>query len=140
MDLKSGYWQTVVDERDREKTAFVTPDELDELKVMPLGLCLARQSLKRVMDTLPAGLKYQSRHLYLDDVVVVASDFDEHLRRPRTVLQDIQTTGRTLIPSKCLFACDKRKILGDMVSNKGVCPDPEKTRTSATFSPYKDRN
>ncbi|GBL81239.1 Retrovirus-related Pol polyprotein from transposon 412 [Araneus ventricosus] len=26
MDVKSGYWQIEVDERDREKTAFITPD------------------------------------------------------------------------------------------------------------------
>ncbi|KAM7281916.1 hypothetical protein ISCGN_002075 [Ixodes scapularis] len=32
MDLKSGYWQIEVDERDREKTAFVTPDGLYEFK------------------------------------------------------------------------------------------------------------
>ncbi|KAK8759172.1 hypothetical protein V5799_003195 [Amblyomma americanum] len=32
MDLKSGYWQTEADERDREKTAFITPDGLFEFK------------------------------------------------------------------------------------------------------------
>ncbi|KAM7314025.1 hypothetical protein ISCGN_003810 [Ixodes scapularis] len=33
MDLKSGYWQIEVDKRDREKTAFVTPDGLYEFKI-----------------------------------------------------------------------------------------------------------
>lgn len=28
LDLKSGYWQIEVDERDHEETAFVTPDGL----------------------------------------------------------------------------------------------------------------
>ncbi|UYV82546.1 hypothetical protein LAZ67_21002737, partial [Cordylochernes scorpioides] len=32
MDLKSGYWQIEVDEADREKTDFVTPDGLFEFK------------------------------------------------------------------------------------------------------------
>ncbi|UYV76799.1 K02A2.6-like [Cordylochernes scorpioides] len=41
MDLKLGYWQIEVDETDREKTAFVTPDGLFEFKVMPFGLCNA---------------------------------------------------------------------------------------------------
>ncbi|KAM7284945.1 retrovirus-related Pol polyprotein from transposon 17.6 [Ixodes scapularis] len=60
MDLKSGYWQIEVDERDREKTAFVTPDGLYEFKVMPFGLCTAPATFQRVMDTVLAGLKWQS--------------------------------------------------------------------------------
>ncbi|UYV60343.1 K02A2.6-like [Cordylochernes scorpioides] len=36
MDLKSGYWQIEVDEADREKTAFVTPDGLFEFRVSSL--------------------------------------------------------------------------------------------------------
>ncbi|UYV73923.1 K02A2.6-like, partial [Cordylochernes scorpioides] len=32
MDLKTGYWQIEIDEEDREKTAFITPDGLFEFK------------------------------------------------------------------------------------------------------------
>ncbi|KAM7296981.1 retrovirus-related Pol polyprotein from transposon 17.6, partial [Ixodes scapularis] len=73
MDLKSGYWQIEVDERDREKTAFVTPDGLYEFKVMPFGLCTAPATFQRVMDTVLAGLKWQSCLVYLDDVVVFSA-------------------------------------------------------------------
>lgn len=79
MDLKSGYWQIEIDERDREKTAFITPDGLFEFKVMPFGLCSAPATFQRVMDTVLAGLKWQTCLVYIDDVVVFASTFDEHM-------------------------------------------------------------
>ncbi|KAM7307501.1 hypothetical protein ISCGN_011137 [Ixodes scapularis] len=70
VDLKSSYWQVEVDERDREKTAFVTPDGLYEFKVMPFGLCTVPATFQCVMDTVPAGLKWQSCLVSIDDVVV----------------------------------------------------------------------
>lgn len=100
MDFKSGYWQIEVDECDREKTAFVTPDGLYEFKVMPFGLCAAPGTFQRVIDTVLTGLKWQRCLVYLDDVVVFASNFDYHLRQLRTVFQFIKTAGLTLKPTK----------------------------------------
>ncbi|GFU64962.1 hypothetical protein TNCV_4460251 [Trichonephila clavipes] len=52
MDLRSGYWQIEIDEADREKTAFITPEGLYEFKVMPFGLCNAPATFERMMDNL----------------------------------------------------------------------------------------
>lgn len=60
LDLKSGYWQIEVDERDRKKTAFATPDGLYEFKVLPFGSCFASATFQRMMDTVLSGLKWQS--------------------------------------------------------------------------------
>ncbi|GBN32949.1 Retrovirus-related Pol polyprotein from transposon 412 [Araneus ventricosus] len=51
MDLKSGYWQIEVDDKDREKTAFVMSDGLYEFKVMPFGLCNVPATFEWMMDT-----------------------------------------------------------------------------------------
>ncbi|GBM36329.1 Retrovirus-related Pol polyprotein from transposon 297 [Araneus ventricosus] len=103
MDLKSGYWQIEVDERDREKTAFITPDGLYQFKVMPFGLCNAPATFERIMDSLLKGMKWKHCLCYLDDVIVYAATFEEHLRRLRMVLQCIRSAGLTLNHEKCFL-------------------------------------
>ncbi|UYV72815.1 K02A2.6-like [Cordylochernes scorpioides] len=69
IDLKAGYWQIGIDEADREKTAFITPDGLFEFKVMPFGLCNAPATFERMMDNLLKGLRWTICLCYLDDVI-----------------------------------------------------------------------
>lgn len=133
IDLKSGYWQIEVDERDREKTAFVTPDGLYEFKVLPFGLCSAPATFQRMMDTVLAGLKWQTCLVYLDDVIVFSETFDQHLKRLRTVLDALRSADLTLKPEKCHFGYQQLKFLGHVVSADGVRPDPDKTAAVANF-------
>lgn len=139
LDLKSGYWQIEVDERDREKTAFVTPDGLYEFRVLPFGLCSAPATFQRMMDTVLAGLKWQSCLVYLDDVVVFSATFDDHLKRLRQVLDAIRSANLTLKPQKCHFGYKELMFLGHVVSAEGVSPDPAKTAAVATFPTPTDK-
>ncbi|GFT52166.1 hypothetical protein TNCV_4493861 [Trichonephila clavipes] len=81
MDLRSGYWQIEIDEADREKTAFITPEGLYEFKVMPFGLCNAPATFERMMDNLLRNFKWTMCLCYLDDIIV----FSETLK---TILYD----------------------------------------------------
>lgn len=133
MDLKSGYWQIEVDPRDREKTAFVTPDGLYEFKVLPFGLCSAPATFQRLMDTVLSGLKWKTCLVYLDDVIVFSATFHEHLERLKAVLQAIRFAGLTLKPEKCHFCFQELQFLGHVVSQAGVRPDPDKVAAVANF-------
>ncbi|GFR25268.1 hypothetical protein TNCT_421871 [Trichonephila clavata] len=79
MDHSSGYWQIEVDEADREKTMFITPEGLYEFNVMSFGLCKSSVTFERTMDTLLRHLKWTMCLCYLDDIIEFSETFDDHL-------------------------------------------------------------
>ncbi|GFV48617.1 retrovirus-related Pol polyprotein from transposon 297 [Trichonephila clavipes] len=133
MDLRSGYWQIEIDEADREKTTFITPEGLYEFKVMPFGLCNAPATFERMMDNLLRHFKWTMCLCYLDDIIVFSETFEDHLIRLRLVLKCLQEAGLKLNSKKCLFAAQDVKILGHLVSSNGVRPDPDKIKAVRHF-------
>ena len=59
LDLASGFWQIPMDERDREKTAFISTMGLYEFNVMPFGLCNSPATFQRMMDEVCEGLEWR---------------------------------------------------------------------------------
>lgn len=133
IDLQSGYWQVEVDEKDQEKTAFVTPDGLYEFKVLPFGLCNAPATFERMMDNLLRALKWTMCLCYMDDIFIFSATFEEHIERIWSVLQCIQNGGLRLNTSKCRFGSQQVKILGHLVDREGIHPDPEKLSAIQKF-------
>ena len=81
LDLQSGYWQVEMDKDDKEKTEFSTGDGLWQFTVMPFGLCNAPAAFERLMDEVLAGLPWEVYLVYLDDIIVHASEFEEAISR-----------------------------------------------------------
>jgi hypothetical protein len=59
LDLIQSYYQIAVDERDKEKTAFVTDQGSFEYNVMPFGLTNAPSTFQRLMNLVLAGLNWR---------------------------------------------------------------------------------
>ncbi|GFS90620.1 retrovirus-related Pol polyprotein from transposon 17.6 [Trichonephila clavipes] len=133
MVLLSGYWQIEIDEADREKTAFITPEGVYEFKVMQFGLCNAPATFERMMDNLLRHFKWTMCLCYLDDIVLFSETFEDHLIRLRLVLKCLQEADLKLNSKKCLFAAQEVKILGHLVSSNGVRPDPDKVKAVRNF-------
>lgn len=133
IDLRSGYWQIAVDDMDREKTAFITPDGLYQFKVMPFGLCNAPATFERMMDALLHGFKWSICLCNLDDVIVFSPTFATHLERLSAILSVFSKAGLQLNSSKCQFGRWQLTVLGHLVDSSGVRPDPEKVRVVKNF-------
>lgn len=60
---------------------------------------------------------------YMDDMLVKSMIFEQHLQDLRKVFQVLESHSMKLNPSKCMFAIQKGKFLGFLVSNKEIEPN-----------------
>jgi len=126
-DLRQGYWQTVISEEDRDKTAFVTRKGQWRFKVQSFGLCNAPSQFARTMELILVGLTYHNCLIYLDDILVFSRTFEEHCERLGAVLDRLDKHTLKLKPSKCHLFQRKVSFLGHVVSGRGIECDPTKT-------------
>jgi len=127
-DLHQGYWQTVIAEEDREKTAFVTREGQCRFKVglLSFGLCNARSQFARTMELILAGLTYDVCLIYLGNILVFLHTFEEHCTRLGAVLDQLDRHTLKLKASKCHLFQRKVSFLSHVVSEKGIECDPSK--------------
>ncbi len=133
MDLKAGFHQIPLREEDKKKSAFITADGLYQFNVMPFGMTNSPSTFQRTMDLILAGLKWTSCLIYLDDVVVFSTTFSQHLERLDRVFDCLTKAGLKLKCTKCRFAETSLKILGHIVSQYGIGPNPEKLTAVSDF-------
>lgn len=126
LDLQSGYWQLLVDEKDRPKTAFATKSGLYQYITMPFGLCNAPSTFERCMELVLRGLQWKTLLVYLDDIIVFASSVQDSLCRLDTVFAKLSKAGLKLKPSKCSLMQLEVPFLGFIVTGDGIKTDPTK--------------
>jgi RNase H-like domain found in reverse transcriptase/Reverse transcriptase (RNA-dependent DNA polymerase)/Integrase zinc binding domain len=134
MDLFSGFWQLPLAENSKYLTSFITGDGLWEFNVLPFGLKVSPALFQRGMDRVLAGLKWSACLVYLDDILCMAPDFETHQSRLGQVLLRFRESGLKLNPDKCTFGYQKIKILGYIVDEVGISPDPKKLQAITDFS------
>ena len=126
LDLNSGFWQISMDSHDKEKTAFSTTMGLYQFKVMPFGLTNSPSTFQRLMEDVLRNLQWEECLLYLDDIIVPGSSFEQTMGRLEKVLLRLKEANLKLKPSKCVLFQTTVKFLGHIVSERGIQTDPDK--------------
>ena len=122
-----------MDPESQEKTAFATHVGLYEFTVMPFGLCNAPATFQRLMESVLAGLSRERCIVYLDDILVMGTTFEEHIANLRAVFSRLAKAGLKLKPTKCKLVCREVDFLGYVVSSGGIATDPKKVSAVAEF-------
>ena len=125
LDLKSGYWQVLMEEVDKEKTAFACHPGLFEFNVMPFGLCCAPAIFQELMSIVLQGLGHFAT-AYLDDILIYSETLEQHMSHLETVFERLRQHGLKLKLKKCSFLQLETQYLGFIINGRGISPDPKK--------------
>jgi hypothetical protein len=128
MDGFSGYNQIKMAVEDREKTSFITPWGTFCYQVMPFGLTNAGATYQRGMTTLFHDMMHKEIEVYVDDMIVKSGTEEEHVEYLLKMFQRLRKYQLRLNPNKCTFGVRSGKLLGFIVSQKGIEVDPDKVR------------
>ena len=137
LDLRSGYYNIPIAEEDRDKSAFITQGGCFRFTVMPFGLTCAPSEFQRLMDVVLCGLSYLTCLVYLDDVIVFGSSFDERLMRLEQVFDRLARANLKLKPSKCSLCQRSVDFLGHVVSADGIAMQEAKISAITEWPPCK---
>lgn len=137
LDVKAMYWQILMDEESREKTAFVVHCGQYEFNVMPFGLVSAPMTAMRVMNEVVRGME-ASTFVFYDDILTFTPEFKQHLLALERLFDHLRRANILLNAKKCELALNSVKYLGHIVTPKGIKPDPEKIQAIQMFQTPKN--
>ena len=137
LDLLKGYWQVPLTDRAKEISAFVTPDGFFQYKVMPFGMKNAPATFQRMINKIISGL--QGCEGYIDDVVVYANSWEDHLDRLRNLFLKLREAQLTVNLAKTELGCAYVTYLGHQVGQGQVKPLDAKVEAIVNFPTPKNR-
>ena len=135
MDEFLGYNQIKMALEDMEKTSFITPWGTYCYKVMPFGLKNVGATYQRAATTLLHDLIHKEVEVYVDDMIVKSKDHEGHIPTLRKFFERIQFYKLLLNLKKCIFGVTSEKLLGFMVSQRGIEVDPQKIKAIVEMKP-----
>jgi hypothetical protein len=120
---------------DRKHTAFVIVDGLYCYVIIPYGLLNALPTFARAMNITLGDLVRDIVEVYVDDIVVKTRESNSLLENLAQVFDKQRATSTKLNPEKCGFGVSAGKLLGFLVSHRGIEANPDKVRAIEAMRP-----
>ena len=104
---------------------------------MPFGLKNASATYQHVATTLLHDLIHKEVEIYVDDMIVKSKDHEGHIPTLRKFFEGIQFYKLRLNPKKCTFGVTSKKLLGFIVSQRGIEVNLDKIKAIVEMKPPK---
>jgi hypothetical protein len=122
-------------EEDKAITSFITPFGTYCFIRMPEGLKHARSTFSRLTKRVLDSQVGRNIFTYVDDIVVVSKNKEGHLADLAETFANMRDARLRLNPKKCVFGVRRGKILGYLVSHKGIEANPTKIQAIINMTP-----
>ncbi|GLJ46598.1 hypothetical protein SUGI_0981910 [Cryptomeria japonica] len=138
MDGFSRYNQINIAPEDQHKTAFTCPWGKYCWNVMSFGLKNVGVTYQRAITTIFHDMMHTIMEDYVDDLIDKSLTREGHLEILDKIFDRLEQYNVQLNPKKCVFGVTSGKLLGYIVSSKGIEVDPPKVKAIMDMSPPKN--
>nr|GEW13636.1 putative reverse transcriptase domain-containing protein [Tanacetum cinerariifolium] len=126
IDLRLGYHQLRVHEKDIPKTAFKTHYGHYEFQVMPFCLTNVLAVFMDLMNRVCKPYLDKFVIVFIDDILIYSKSKKEHIENLKLILNFLKKEELYANFSKCEFWIPKLKFLGHVIDSQGIHVDPAK--------------
>jgi hypothetical protein len=126
LDCYSGYLQIAIKEEDQEKTAFITLFGAYCYTTISFGLKNAGATYQRAIQACFKKQLNKNVEACVDDVVVKTRNFDMLITDLEETFASLREYRWKLNLNKCVFGVPSGKLLGFIISHRGIEANPEK--------------
>jgi hypothetical protein len=116
----SGYNYMKMAQEDKKKTTFITPWGILCYEVMPFGLKNVGATYQRAMVTLFHDMMHKEIEVYMDDMTAKSEEEESHVQILKELFERLRKYKLRLNHAKCSFGVKSEKLLGFVVSDKGI--------------------
>ena len=140
LDAYSGYHQIKMAESDQAATTFVTPYSPFYFNTMPFRLKNTAAIYQHMIQTRPETQIGKTVEAYVDDVVIKTRHVVSLIDDFRLTFDNLRTYDIKLNPEKCVFGVPAGKLLGFIVSGRGIEATQPRSELCHNWIPQKTSN
>jgi hypothetical protein len=126
LDTYSGYHQISLAIDDEDKTAFITPFRIFCYTKMTFRLKNGGATYQKCVHTVLESQIGRNVETYIDDIVVKSEKRGDLLNDLKETFDNLRKSKMMINPKKCVFGVSSGKLLGYMVSSRGIDVNPKK--------------
>ena len=132
IDLKMSFFQLGLEKNSQKYTGFQCEFGCFSYRTVAMGLKNSSFTMQRLIDRLLRGT-HRFTGALIDDIIIFGNDFELHLTHIREILDRLRAAGLTANGGKCTLGASCIKILGHVVQDGQILPDPSKTAVIANW-------